>query len=114
MSLVNLQEKIQELAYSGGIDIIMFAEPGPFDYAWDNSPRRDPHLTLPNAQTLIICGIYISGLAIPDPNDSCIGQFSRLILSGFYQPLKSMIVLLEEEGYQAFNVMVIMIARSCP
>ena len=102
---MNLTEKIKELALAQGIDIIRFTCPEPFDYAIKESARRDPHLSLSSAQTVIVCGIYIGGFDMPDREDPSIGQFSRLILSSFYfdvvDPLTKIMDLLKEEGYHS-------------
>lgn len=62
-------------------------------------------MSLPNAQSLIICGIYIGGFKVPDLSNPSIGHFSRLILSGFYfdvvTPLGSIATLLNENGYHS-------------
>lgn len=102
---MNLSKNIKELAIGEGIDVIRFTNAEPFKYDLLDSPRHDPHITLPSAQTLIICGVYIGGFEIPDRHDPSIGQFSRLIMSGFYfdivKPLKSIVSLLKDEGYEA-------------
>ena len=59
----SLSEKIRHLADSIGIDAMGFAEASEFsDYALKNSKRRDPKLSLPNAKTIIIAGIYIGAV----------------------------------------------------
>ena len=52
-----LSEKIRNLAYSIGIDVLGFAEASKFtDYPLSRSLRRDPKLSLPNAATIIVAG----------------------------------------------------------
>lgn len=102
----DLTEKIRQLAVTQGIDVIEFVRAEPFaGYAWQDSPRRDPHLTISDAQTIIIAGIDIGEVAVPSTADPTTGQLSRLILAGFYfdvvEPLQSIRQLLLEAGYQA-------------
>lgn len=53
MTVLSLTEKIKELAYNEGIDIIKFVSPEPFEnYSLQESPRRNPFITLPSAQSL--------------------------------------------------------------
>lgn len=106
MRLLSLTEKLKELAYNEGVDIIRFISPEPYNnYSLKESPRRNPLITLPSAQTLIICGIYIGGFDVPDQNNPSIGQLRRLILSSFYfdvvAPLGVIVSQLNEEGYKA-------------
>ncbi len=106
MERLSLSERIKEISGDLGIDTIKFVSPEPFEnYSLKESPRRDPIITLPSAQTLIICGIYIGGFDVPDRDNPNIGQFSRLILSSFYfdvvAPLEAIVTLLKKEGYQA-------------
>lgn len=103
---MDLKQLILEQAEEEGLDIIRFTSPEPFDYAWD-SPRKDPHITLPSVKTVIICGIYIGGIDMPDRNDPDIGYFSRLIVSGFYfdlvEPLENIVFLIRENGHDAVS-----------
>ena len=101
-----LSEKIRDLADSSGIDALGFTEASEFtDYALCHSKRRNPRLSLPNAKTIIVAGIYIGGLTLPAwTNPSC-GRTSRLFLSGFFldvvTPLEPIAALLRQEGYRA-------------
>jgi len=102
----DLTERIKSIAEDEGIDIIKFVSAEPFEnYLLDDSPRRDPHITLSDAQTLIVCIVDIGGIEVPDSHDPSTGLFSRLILSGFYfdvvSPLKKIADELAQEGYQA-------------
>ncbi len=62
-----LSEKIRNLADSIGIDALGFAEASEFsDYALRSSKRRDPKLSFPNAKTIIVAGIYIGAVTLPN------------------------------------------------
>ena len=106
MQNTSLIEKCRDLADTIGIDAIGFAEAAAFrDYAWQKFKRRDPRLSLPDAKTIIVAGIYIGGLRLPVWQKSSYGRTSRLYLSGYFldvvKPLQSMADLLKNEGYQA-------------
>ena len=61
-----LAEKITNLADSIGIDALGFAEASEFtDYALSESQRRDPRLSLADAKSIVVAGIYIGGLTLP-------------------------------------------------
>jgi len=80
-----LSEKIRSIADSVGIDAVGFAEASEFtNYALNHHPRRDPKLTLPNAKSIIIAGIYIGGVTMPEWKNAWYGRTSRLYLSGFF------------------------------
>jgi epoxyqueuosine reductase len=101
-----LSEKVRNLAESIGIDVLGFAEASEFkDYALSHSPRRDPKLSLPNARTIIVAGIYIGGITLPTWKNAWYGRTSRLYLSGFFldvvKPLEPIAQFLKNEGYQA-------------
>ena len=101
-----LSEKIRNLADSNGIDALGFAEASEFkDYVLNRSKRRDPKLSLPDAKTIIVVGIYIGGIVLPAWNKSCFGRTSRLYLSGFFldvvKPLEPIAMFLRNEGYSA-------------
>jgi len=101
-----LSEKIRNLADSIGIDALGFAEASEFsDYALRNSKRRDPKLSLPNAKTIIVAGIYIGAVTLPNWANPWYGRTSRLYLSEFFldvvKPLEPIVNFLKNEGYQA-------------
>lgn len=101
-----LFDQIRELAEKEGIDILRITHAGPFEgYRLSDSPRRNPHLTVPDARSLIICGIYIGGFTLPDWEDSMMGRTSRLFLSGFFldvvEPLRLIVDLLVDQGFSA-------------
>jgi len=101
-----LSEKIRNLADSNGIDALGFAEASQFkDYVLSRSKRRDPKLSLPDAKTIIVVGIYIGGIVLPAWNKFCFGRTSRLYLSGFFldvvKPLEPIAMFLKNEGYKA-------------
>jgi len=101
-----LPDRIRDLADSIGIDVLGFAEAYPFsDYALTHSRRIDPKLSLPDANAIIIAGIYIGGLTLPAWKNPWYGRTSRLYLSEFFldviKPLEPIAKLLKSEGYQA-------------
>ena len=101
-----LTEKIQNLADSMGIDALGFADASEFTgYTIRNSRRRDPKLSLPEAETIIVAGFYIGGLTLPAWSNFLYGRTSRLYLSGFFldvvKPLESIAAFLREKGYHA-------------
>lgn len=75
------------------------------DYAIGNSLRRDPKMTVPDARSIIVAGIYIGGITLPVWDDPWYGRTSRLYLSGFFldvvKPMAPIARLLKEEGYRA-------------
>ncbi len=106
MKETTLSEKIRNLADSHGIDILGFAEASEFEnYMLNRSKRRDPKLSLPDAKTIIVVGIYIGGIVLPSWSKSSFGRTSRLYLSGFFldvvKPLEPIAMLLRNEGYRA-------------
>ncbi len=101
-----LSDKIRDLAHSTGIDVLGFAETYTFsDYLLTHSRRTDPKLSLQDANTIIIAGIYIGGLTLPAWKNPWYGRTSRLYLSEFFldvvKPLEPIVNLLKNEGYQA-------------
>jgi epoxyqueuosine reductase len=106
MNRKSLSEKIRKTADFSKIDIVGFAKASEFvDYAINQHQRRDPKLTMPNAKSIIVAGIYIGGLVIPEWKDPWCGRTSRLYLSGFFldivKPLEPIADLLKDNGYQA-------------
>ena len=62
-----LSEKIKILADSLGIDAIGFTESSEFTgYVLSQHKRRDPKLSLENARSIIVAGIYIGGVTMPE------------------------------------------------
>jgi epoxyqueuosine reductase QueG len=59
---------------------------------------------LPNAKSIIIAGIYIGGVTMPQWKNAWYGRTSRLYLSGFFldvvKPLTPLAEFLRQEGYQ--------------
>ncbi len=101
-----LSKKIRNLADSIGVDALGFAEASEFtDYALSDSRRRDPKLSLPDAKTIVVAGIYIGGLTLPVWSNPWYGQTSRLYLSEFFldvvKPLEPIVTFLKNEGHQA-------------
>ncbi len=99
-------EKMRDIAHSTGIDVLGFAEASEFtDYALSHSRRRDPKFSLSEAKTIIVAGIYIGGLTLPDWSNPWYGRTSRLYLSEFFldivKPLEPIVSFLKQEGYQA-------------
>ena len=80
-----LSEKLKSLAESLGIDAIGFTEACEFsDYLLNQHQRQDPKLTLPNAKSIIMVGIYIGGVTMPEWDNPWYGRTSRLYLSEFF------------------------------
>lgn len=101
-----LSKKIKNLADSIGIDALGFAAASEFlGYPHKNSKRRNPQLTIPDAKTIIVAGIYIGGVTLSMWTNPWYGRTSRLFLSEFFldvvKPLKPIVDFIEEEGYQA-------------
>ncbi len=101
-----LSEKIKSLAESLGIDAIGFTEASEFTgYVLSQHQRRDPQLTLQNARSIIVAGIYIGGVTMPEWKNPLYGRTSRLYLSEFFldvvKPLVPISGFLKNEGYQA-------------
>lgn len=106
MDKAALSQMVRNLAYEMGIDVIGFADASPFtDYRIKNSKRRDPKLSMPDAKSIIVVGIYIGGVSLPAWEDIWYGRTSRLFLSHFFlnvvNPLKPVAELLQEQGFQA-------------
>jgi epoxyqueuosine reductase len=99
-----LSEKIRNFSETAGIDVVGFAEASEFSgYALKQHQRRNPKLTLPNARSIIVAGIYIGGVTMPGWKNPWVGRTSRLYLSGFFldvvKPLEPVAELLKSEGY---------------
>jgi epoxyqueuosine reductase QueG len=85
MNDVTLSENIKEIAADIGIDALGFADSSEFsNYALPGSLRRNPKLSLPDARTIIVAGVYIGGLRLPGWENPYWGRTSRLYLSGFF------------------------------
>ncbi|MEN8211439.1 MAG: 4Fe-4S double cluster binding domain-containing protein [Thermodesulfobacteriota bacterium] len=106
MNRYTLSEKIRKTADFSKIDIVGFAKASEFvDYAINQHQRRDPKLTMPDAKSIIVAGIYIGGVIMPEWKNLWYGRTSRLYLSGFFldivKPLEPIAGLLKDNGYQA-------------
>ena len=106
MNKESLSKEIRHLAHSAGINVLGFADASEFpNYALSDSRRRDPKLSLQDARTIIVTGIYIGGLILKEWTNPWYGRTSRLYLSGFFldavKPLEPVISFLTNEGYQA-------------
>ena len=100
-----LSEKIRNLAESLKIDAIGFTEASEFTgYVLSQHQRRDPKLTLQNARSIIVAGIYIGGVTLPEWKNPWYGRTSRLYLSEFFldvvKPLEPIAGFLKNKGYQ--------------
>lgn len=100
-----LAEKIKDLADAIGIDALGFAGASEFkDYVLSDSRRRDPKLSMPDAKTIVVAGIYIGGLTLPAWTNPWCGRTSRLYLSEWFldvvKPLEPIVSMLKNEGYQ--------------
>jgi epoxyqueuosine reductase len=101
-----LSGEIKNIAESSLIDVIGFTDASEFsNYTLKQSKRRDPKLTLPQTKSIIIAGIYIGGITMPEWDDPWYGRTSRLYLSGFFldvvKPLKPIAEYLIGMGYKA-------------
>ncbi len=101
-----LSKKIRNLSGSIGIDVVGFAEASEFSgYALSQSRRRDPKLSLSDAKSIIVAGVYIGGLTLPAWKSHWYGRTSRLYLSEFFldvvKPLAPIVNLLKNHGYKA-------------
>jgi len=106
MGMDLLSEKIRNLSGSTGIDVVGFAEASEFSgYALSHSRRRDPKLSLSDAKSIIVAGVYIGGLTLPAWKSHWYGRTSRLYLSEFFldvvKPLEPIVNLLGDQGYKA-------------
>ncbi len=101
-----LSNQIKRLAKKAEIDVIRITHADPFEgYLLPDSPRRDPHITLHDATSLVIVGVYIGGFRLPNWDDPTVGRVSRLFLSGFFndvvKPLESIQSFLHDQGFEA-------------
>jgi len=106
MTVENLKSRITQLTETGEIDVVGFADASPFnDYAWQKLKRRDPNLSLQNAKSIIVAGIYIGGVKLPAWDKPWYGRTSRLYLSGYFldavEPMQPIAAMLRDAGYQA-------------
>ena len=101
-----LSEEIKNLGESLGIDAIGFANVSEFSkYLLKQHQRRDPKLTLPGAKSIIVGGIYIGGVTMPEWDNPWYGRTSRLYLSEYFldvvKPLEPISDFLKTKGYQS-------------
>ena len=101
-----LSERIKSLAESSGLDAVGYTEAYEFSgYLLNKHQRKDPKLTLPKAKSIIVAGIYIGGVTMPEWKNPWYGRTSRLYLSGFFldvvKPLEPIADFLRNNGYQA-------------
>ena len=106
MNEIALSENIKEIAAEIGIDALGFADTSEFaNYALHGSLRRNPKLSLPDARTIIVAGVYIGGVRLPEWESPFLGRTSRLYLSGFFldvmKPIEPIADYLTKIGYQA-------------
>ncbi|MFC1877287.1 hypothetical protein ACFL2E_08480 [Thermodesulfobacteriota bacterium] len=67
MAKYSLSKEIKSLGESSGIDAIGFANASEFsNYLLNEHQRRNPKLTLPSAKSIIVAGIYIGGVTMPE------------------------------------------------
>ncbi len=102
----SLSEKIRSMSDASGIDVVGFADASEFlGYAFSDSKRRNPQLSLQDAKTIIVAGIYIGGLGLKVWSNTMYGRTSRLYLSGFFldivKPLETIAAFLRNEGFKA-------------
>ena len=102
----SLSEEIKSVCELPGIDTVGFASAFEFSkYLLNEHKRRDPKLTLPSAKSIIVAGIYIGGVTMPEWENPWYGRTSRLYLSEFFldvvKPLEPISDFLKTKGYQA-------------
>jgi len=101
-----LTERLKNHAEESGLDVLGFADASAFKgYRLGHSIRRDPKLSLPEARTIIVAGVYIGGITLPIWRDPWYGRTSRLYLSGYFldmvKPLEPLVKVLTNQGFQA-------------
>lgn len=106
MASLTLSDDLRSLARSCGLDALGFAPADEFTgYRLTGHPRRDPRLTLASAESIIVAGVYIGGLTLPQWSDHRYGRTSRLYLSGFFldvaEPLQPIVDHLTDQGFRA-------------
>ncbi len=106
MAKYSLSKEIKSLGEASGIDAIGFTNASEFsNYLLNKHKRRNPKQTLPSAKSIIVAGIYIGGVTMPEWDNPCYGRTSRLYLSEFFldvvEPLEPVSDLLKTKGYQA-------------
>ncbi len=106
MNQTNLTNQIKALAISKGIDVLGITHASPFhDYSIQDSVRRNSLLSMPDAKTIIVAGIYIGGITLPVWPNKNYGRTSRLFLSGFFldivKPLLTLSEFLKQHGYMS-------------
>ena len=104
--MISLSKEIQCLGEASGIDVIGFANASGFlKYLLKEHQRRSPKLTLPSAKSIIVAGIYIGGVTMPEWDNPWYGRTGRLYLSEFFldvvKPLEPISDFLKTKGYQA-------------
>lgn len=106
MTTQELQDTIRKLTDTGDIDVVGFADASPFKgYTWKKYKRRAPSLSMSEAKSIIVAGIYIGGVKLPAWDNPWYGRTSRLYLSGYFldavEPMQPIAALLRDAGYQA-------------
>jgi len=102
----SLSEEIKSVGELSGIDVVGFANAYEFSkYLIKKHQRRNPKNTLPSAKSIIVAGIYIGGVTMPEWDNPWYGRTSRLYLSEFFldvvKPLQPISDFLKTKGYQA-------------
>ncbi len=106
MAKYSLSKEIKSLGEASGIDAIGFTNASEFsNYLLNKHQRRNPKQTLPSAKSIIVAGIYIGGVTMPEWDNPWYGRTSKLYLSEFFldvvEPLEPVSDLLKTKGYQA-------------
>ncbi len=101
-----LSEKLRREAKERGLDVIGFADASPFrNYLLKSSRRRNPSLSMGDAETIVVAGVYIGGMALPSWSEPSHGRTSRLYLSGYFldvvEPMEPLAEVLKAEGFSA-------------
>ena len=101
-----LTEKLMEILKEQNFDVFGFVGSSEFEgYRLHDSVRRNPMLSMPDAKTIIINGIYIGNHALSTWNNPDTGRTSRLFLSGYFNAIveksNQVAEFLVNEGYNA-------------
>jgi epoxyqueuosine reductase len=106
MNAHELTERLKDVGLDSDLDLVAISDAKAFGgYLQTESPRRDPHLSVPDARAIVVAGAYIGGISFPGWRNPSTGRTSRLFLSGFFNDvvveMNPMAEVLRSEGYRA-------------
>lgn len=101
-----LSSEIERLSLTQKIDVVGFCDASEFEgYLLPSSKRKNPKLTIEDANTIIVFGVYIGAFYLPFWNNPNVGRTSRLFLSGYFNDIVDELIpiaeYLKKEGYKA-------------